>query len=74
MKTDGSINIDVGNDYSVLDENWAFRLKAISSDSSTNSMVEYDFVMTLRDGCLLDELSSPSTIEGFDYYIAATGL
>ena len=39
VKTDGSINIDVGSDYTVLDENWDFRLKATSSDSSTNSMV-----------------------------------
>ena len=30
--------------------------------------------MSLLDGCLNDELSSPSTIGDFDYYIAATGL
>ena len=30
--------------------------------------------MTLLDGCLLDELSNPSTIDDIEYYIAATGL
>ena len=29
--------------------------------------------MNLLDGCLLDELSDPSTIGDIDYYIAATG-
>ena len=30
--------------------------------------------MSLLDGCLNDELSSPSTIGDFDYFITATGL
>ena len=46
LKTDGSIIIDAGSDYSVLNENWDFRLTARSTDSSTNSMIEYDFSMT----------------------------
>ena len=29
--------------------------------------------MTLIDGCELDELSDPSVIDDFDYYIASTG-
>ena len=29
--------------------------------------------MNILDGCLLDELSDPSTIDDIDYYIAATG-
>lgn len=58
----------------MLDENWDLRLIAISSDSSTNSMVDYDFTISLRDGCLLDKLSEPSNINGLDYYIAVTGL
>ena len=36
---DGSIIINVGNDYSVLDENWDLRLKAISFKSATQSTI-----------------------------------
>ena len=58
----------------MLDENWDFRLKAESSESATNSMVEYDFSTSLRDGCLLDVLSDLSTIDDFVYYLDNTGL
>ena len=33
----------------------------------------FDFGMSFLDGCLNDELSLPSIIEDFDYYIAYTG-
>ena len=37
-------------------------------------MVEYGFTVTLKDGCLLDILSEPSTINSFVYYMKDTGL
>ena len=74
LQSDGSINIDVGSDYSVLDESWVFRLKATSSESSTDSTVEYDFTMNHKDGCLFDSLSDLSTIDNFVYYLDDTGL
>ena len=74
LQSDGSINIDVGSDYTVLDEEWTFRLKATSADSSSDSTVEYDFTMDLKDGCLLDSLSDLSTIGNFAYYLDDTGL
>ena len=58
----------------MLDETWDFRLISMSTDSSTNSKVDFDFTISLRDGCVHDELSQPSTINGLDYYIAVTGL
>ena len=66
----------MGDDYSVLDEVWDLKLKATSSIStiSPENEVEYEFTINLVDGCLLDELSDPSTIGDVDYYIAATGL
>ena len=65
----------MGDDYSVLDELWDLKLKATSTSStvSPENVVEYGFTIDLVDGCLLDELSDPSTIEDVDYYIAATG-
>ena len=64
----------MGSDYSVLDEFWDFRLKAKSIESATKSMVEYDFSTSLRDGCLLDVLTNPSSIENFVYYLDDSGL
>ena len=51
------------------------RLKATSAISNLdpNNVAQYDFSISLLDGCLNDELSSPSTIDDFDYYIAHTG-
>ena len=57
-------------------EVWTFKLK-VTSDLSTidaEKTAEYQFSVNLFDGCINDELSSPSSIEDFDYYIAATGL
>ena len=68
------MNIDVGNDYSVLGEHWDLRLKATSFKSATKSTAEYDFSISLFDGCINDELYLPSQIDDFDYYIAHTGL
>ena len=75
LHTDGQIDIDVGNDYSVLDEVWNLKLKATSTLSTKypSNVVEYGFTIDLVDGCQLDELSDPSSIEDVDYYIAATG-
>ena len=72
---DGSINIDVGSDYSVQDEVWNFKLKATSVESTMdpNNIVEYEFAVTLKDGCLMNELTNPNDIDDIDYYIAATG-
>ena len=57
-------------------EVWTFKLKATSDLSTIDAekTAEYEFSINLFDGCLNDELSSPSSIEDFDYYIAATGL
>ena len=58
----------------MLGEYWDLRLKATSLKSATKSTAEYDFSISLFDGCLLDELYDPSFIDDFDYYIASTGL
>ena len=67
--------MNAGADYSVEGEIWNLKLKATSTKStlSPNNIAEYDFSISLLDGCLNDELSSPSTIDDFDYYIAHTG-
>ena len=59
-----------------MDQTWTFRLKATSTESSISSanVVDYDFTMSLLDGCIIDTLSNPSSIESFDYYIDVTGL
>ena len=73
---DGSIEIDTGSDYSILDDEWAFILKATSKISTAfpNNVVEYFFRVSLLDGCLLDTLNPLSTIESFAYYIDYTAL
>ena len=58
----------------MLDETWDFRLRAESSESASNSVVELDFSAYLMDGCLLDVLTDPSTIENFVYYLDDSGL
>ena len=58
----------------MIDEYWDFRLKAESSESATNSMVEYDFSTSLIDGCLLDVLTDLSTVDNFVYYLDDSGL
>ena len=52
------------------------KLKATSIESvkDRNNMIEYEFAVTLKDGCLMNELSNSSTIDDIDYYIGATGL
>ena len=76
MKDDGSINVNAGDDYSVEGQVWNFRLKATSMISTINpeNVAQFDFGMSLLDGCLNDELSSPSIIDNIEYYIAYTGL
>ena len=74
LKADGSIEIDTGTDYTAVDQVWSLRLKATSSESSTSSMVEYDFAVSVLDGCTLDTLTDPSTIDSFTYYLDDTGL
>ena len=76
LQTNGQIDIDVGDDYSVVDEVWNLKLKATSTLStiSPENVAEYEFTMNLVDGCTIDELSSPSTITNFVYYIDDTGL
>ena len=76
MKTDGTVEIDTGSDYSVLNEDWTFILRATSSISTADpdNNLDYQFGLSLLDGCLLDVLSSPSTIDNLIYYIDDTGL
>ena len=75
MVDDGSINVNAGDDYSVEGQIWNLRLKATSTISIINleNVASYDFRVSLLDGCLNDELTSPSIIDDFDYYIAYTG-
>ena len=76
LSLDGSVAINLGSDYNVVDQIWALKLIA-TSDASTvvgKNTVEYPFVMTTYDGCLLDALTGTSTIENFVYYIDDTGL
>ena len=63
--------IDVGSDYSIVDEIWTLKLTAVSIKStiSSTNFVEYIFNISFMDGCLLDTLSSLSTIDDFNYYI-----
>ena len=76
LQNDGSINVDLGGDKSVKTEIWNFKLKATSDLSTLDSdrVAEYEFSISLLDGCIYDELSSPSLIDDFDYYIDDTGL
>ena len=76
LQNDGSINVDLGGDKSVQTEIWNFKLKATSELSTLafDKVVEYEFSISLFDGCIYDELSSPSQINDFDYYIDDTGL
>ena len=76
LQNDGSINVDLGGDKSVKTEIWNFKLKATSDLSTLDSdrVAEYEFSISLLDGCIYDELSSPSSIDDFDYYIDDTGL
>ena len=62
LQNDGSINVDLGEDKSVQSETWNFKLIA-TSDLSTlafDKIVEYEFSISLFDGCIYDELSSTS--------------
>ena len=76
LQEDGSISVNAGDDYSVQGEVWNFRLQATSTISTMDpdNVAVFDFSMSLLDGCLNDELSSPSIIEDIEYYIAYTGL
>ena len=71
LHSTGQIDIDVGDNYNVVDQVWSFKLKATSTLSTMNpgNMVEYDFTMNLVDGCTIDKLSSLSTISNFNFYI-----
>ena len=50
------------------------KLTSDSSIQNDDRVLEYDFSIALFDSCINDELSSPSTIDDFAYYIAATGM
>ena len=39
-----------------------------------NGVIEYPFSVSMIDGCVNDELSNPSTIDDFTYYIGSTGV
>ena len=75
LQQDGSINVDFGDDKTLEGEVWNFKLKAISTLSiqESGNIAEYEFSMSLVDGCVNDELSLPSTIDDFNYYISYTG-
>ena len=53
LQVDGSINIDVGPDYSVENQVWTFKLKATSTLSTVEpeNVIEYLFSMNLQDIC-----------------------
>ena len=76
LQSDGSIDIDCGDDTSIAGESWTLRLKATStrSSSSVNNEVLYDFTMTLAQSCENDQLTSTSSIDDKDYFIGQTGL
>ena len=75
LKDDGSIDIDTGNDLSIAGQNWNLMLKVTSDESiQGDSVIEYPFTVTMIDRCTNDELSDPSIVSDFDYFIAATGL
>ena len=68
--------MNIADDLSVQNQQWTFRLTATSTEStkSSNNLVTYDFTVNLLDGCLLDTISNPSTIDNFDYYVGASGV
>ena len=74
LNSDGQIDINVGDNYSVVDQVWNLKLMATSTLStlSPGNEVDYEFTMNLVDGCTIDQLSSPSTITNFEYYIDRT--
>ena len=48
----------------------------LTSDESVrgNNVIEYPFTVSMIDRCVNDELSNPSFIDDFDYFIGSTGL
>ena len=76
LQENGSINVDFGDDKTLVGEVWNFKLKAFStlSEEKNGNIAEYGFSMSLVDGCVNDELSLPSTIDDFNYYISTTGI
>ena len=71
LQKDGSIKLDVGNDFSVVGQTWNLRLTAISDKSEAYPIgISYDFSISSLDGCLLDTISSEDSIEDFSYYLS----
>ena len=71
----GSIDINTGNDLSIAGQVWELMLKITSDESiKGSSVIEYLFKISIIDRCTNDELSNPSFISDFDYFIGATGL
>ena len=76
LQGDGSINVNAASDYDIEGETWMFRLKLESTVSSIDpgNSIEYDFSIVFIDGCVKDELSNPSSIDDFQYFLGSTGL
>ena len=70
------MNVLVEDDPSVEGKVWNLKLKLTSTKSTETSgnSIGFTFSIFYFDGCLNDELSNPSSISDFGYYIAHTGL
>ena len=64
MKSDGSIEIDTGSEYSVLGEIWNLVLKVTSdgSNAEPGNFLAYSFNVVFFEGSLVDGDKSTGTI------------
>ena len=47
--------------------------RSIKSTDNLRKFLDFDFSISILDGCLKDKLTASSEIEDFDYYISYTG-
>ena len=74
LQIDGSINIDVGSDYTVENQVWTFKLKATSTVSNVEpqNVIEYQFSMNLKDICWDANLQAANFVQStVSYFLFA---
>ena len=61
----------MGADYTLEGEVWSLRLKLTSTESTVDKKeINFDFSMSILDGCLNDEIVSTGLVTDFIYYLA----
>ena len=65
------MEINIGADYSLEGHVWSLKLRLTSVVSSVDQKtIDFDFSMSILDGCLNDELRATGLVDNFNYYIA----